>query len=367
MNKINSTCLIYNYAQHYRYGIFSLMDKNNFCDFYFGDHYRDIIKIDYKKFKNYKYELKNIKLPFGFIWQKGAISIFFKNYKNYILLGEYACLSTWVILFLSKLSNKKVYFWSHGWYGNESFIRKFIKKIFFQLAQATFLYGDYAKKLMVAEKIPSNKLHVIYNSLNYDFQIKIRKKIRKSDIFFKKFNNNNPVIFFIGRLTKQKKLDMLFKLLQKSEKSLNFNIVLIGDGPEMTNLVNLSQSLNLSHKCWFYGDCYDEVEIANLIYNSDLCVSPGNVGLTAIHSLMYGTPVITHSNFINQGPEFEAIIYNKTGNFFIENDIDDLHSKVSYWLNNFKDRENHRDQCFKVIDKFYNPKFQFDVIKEVIR
>ena len=36
-------------------------------------------------------------------------------------------------------------------------------------------------------------------------------------------------------------------------------------------------------------------------------VSPGNVGLTAIHSLSYGTPVLTHNNFNNQMPEVESI------------------------------------------------------------
>ena len=52
---------------------------------------------------------------------------------------------------------------------------------------------------------------------------------------------------------------------------------------------------------------YDENEIGDLIYNADLCVSPGNVGLTAIHTLTYGTPVLSHANFPNQMPEFEAI------------------------------------------------------------
>jgi glycosyltransferase involved in cell wall biosynthesis len=42
----------------------------------------------------------------------------------------------------------------------------------------------------------------------------------------------------------------------------------------------------------FYGESYNERELAPLIALADVCVSPGNVGLTAIHALTYGTPVI---------------------------------------------------------------------------
>ena len=68
--------------------------------------------------------------------------------------------------------------------------------------------------------------------------------------------------------------------------------------------------------CIFYGATYDEKELSKLIYMSDLTVSPGNIGLTAIHSLSYGTPVCSHSNFNNQMPESEAIINFENGFFF---------------------------------------------------
>ena len=57
------------------------------------------------------------------------------------------------------------------------------------------------------------------------------------------------------------------------------------------------ENLNLQDQIWFYGACYDESKLGELIFNADLCVSPGNVGLTAVHSMGYGTPVITHNNF----------------------------------------------------------------------
>ena len=57
---------------------------------------------------------------------------------------------------------------------------------------------------------------------------------------------------------------------------------------------------------------------------SDLCVIPGNVGLSAMHAFSVGLPVISHDNFDIQMPEFEAIIDSKTGSFYKHGNIEDL-------------------------------------------
>ena len=59
-------------------------------------------------------------------------------------------------------------------------------------------------------------------------------------------------------------------------------------------LEKLAQPLLKKGLCHFQGAVFDESN-SELIYHSDLCVSPGNVGLTAIHSLTYGVPVATHT------------------------------------------------------------------------
>lgn len=363
---IKKTCLIYNYAQHYRKGIFKLLDYELSVDFYFGDKMDDVKKIDYTELKNFKNELQNIKLFSSIYWQKGAVKLVFKDYDKFILLGEYYCVSTWVILLINFLKKKKTYLWTHGWYGNESYLKKRIKKIFFNLSNGIFLYGDYAKELMIKEGFKENKLHVIYNSLNYEEQYFLRKNLNKSNIYKNHFKNDNPILIFLGRLTSIKKLDYLLKA-QNILKQNNFevNLVFVGDGAEKNNLRKEAVRLCLKSNVWLYGSSYNESEIGHLIYNADVCVSPGNVGLTAIHSLAFGTPVITHDNFANQMPEFEAINDGITGTFFKENDTKDLARKIKWWLTN-KDKNIVKNECFKVIDRFFNPNFQLAVIKKII-
>jgi glycosyltransferase involved in cell wall biosynthesis len=363
-------CLIYNYAHHYRTDIFCLLDKEFSIDFVFGDKYLDVKKMDYSLLDNFKKEVKNkvlFKKPI--YYQTGVLRLFFeKQYSSYLMLGETICVSTWLMLFLCKIFNKKIYFWSHGWYGKESFFRRSIKKIFFSLPDGTFLYNNHSRNLMIKHNFNKNKLHVIYNSLSYDTQLKERSKIKESKIFKNKFNNTNKNLIFIGRLTKVKKLHLLIEALNiLKNRSKHYNLIFIGQGESKQELINLVKKLNLSDVVWFYGASYNEAELSNLIYNADLCVSPGNVGLTAIHSLTYGTPVITHNNFNYQMPEFESIEVNKTGLFFNFDDITSLSNNIELWFDQNLNRNQIREACYKVIDTKFNPYYQIEIFKKFLK
>jgi len=112
---------------------------------------------------------------------------------------------------------------------------------------------------------------------------------------------------------------------------------------------------------------FEEERLGELIYNADVCVSPGNVGLTAIHCLTYGTPVITNDNFTNQGPEFEVIRENVTGAFFKENSVEDLCRKIKAWTSlSSENRESTRKQCQTIIAEHYTPQYQVNVLKNLI-
>ena len=106
---------------------------------------------------------------------------------------------------------------------------------------------------------------------------------------------------------------------------------------------------------------------AELIYNADLCVSPGNVGLTSIHSLMFGCPVISNDDFKTQMPESEVIIKGKTGDFFHAYDSSDLSRSISAWFSHHVDDRNRvRMDCFEIIDNYWNPNFQLNILKQVL-
>jgi len=364
MNKI---CVISNYAPHYRTNIFMLMDKELSCDFYFGNKMKDIKKMDYSLLKNFKKEVKNVIIHKPVYYQKGVLSLLFKKYSEYIITGETICISTWLFLLLSKIFNKKAYVWTHGWYGKETKFQAAVKRFFFSMAEGVLLYGDYAKQLMMKEGFNEKKLYVVYNSLAYDEQTEIRSNIEKTDIFEEHFKNNCHNLIFAGRLTQGKQIDMLLQALSElKQQNANYNLTLVGDGEMKTKLLNMVQELDIQCNVWFYGATYNEHELSGLFYNADLCVSPGNIGLTAIHAMTYGCPVITHGNFSYQMPEFEAIEKEKTGDFFTYNDANSLVQAIKNWFENNYRRDEIRKKCYRVVDEKYNPHYQLNAIKSAL-
>lgn len=361
-------CIIYNFAQHYRTEIFKSISEEFDCDWLFGDSMSDVKKMDYFILQGNVKETHTKRLFGRWYWQPGVIRKLTKNYTHYILLGETRALSTWLFCLLSCLfyPRKRVYFWSHGWYGKETALEKFIKKILFSLPNGgIFLYGNYARKLMIREGFNPDKLFVIHNSLAYSKQLKIRTALSHTNLFHEHFGNDNPNLIFIGRMTKIKRLNQLVEALSiLKRKGFVCNLVIVGDGIERETLHGCVEEKGLQNNVWFYGACYDEQENAQLIYNADLCVSPGNVGLTAIHSMMFGCPVITHNNFPYQMPEFEAIRPGMTGDFFEYGNVDSLADCIKNWLvTHQSNREEIRENCQKEIDAQWTPNYQLRILK----
>ncbi|SNR74650.1 Glycosyltransferase involved in cell wall bisynthesis [Lutibacter agarilyticus] len=364
-----SYCCIFNLAAHYRAPIYKLMDKELNCDFYIGDRvFNPIKKMDYSELYGFKKNLKFTPIMGGFYWQKGAVQLVFKKiYSHFILIGEPHCISTWLILIFAKILNKETFVWTHGWYGRENILKKVLKKIFFSLSTKVLLYGDYAKKLMEKEGFKKNKMICIYNSLDYDKQISIRKKLKSSEIYLNYFRNEAPVILYIGRIQKVKKLDLLIESINKlNDRGSNCNLIIIGEKSEEISFLN--NIIGNERNIWLYGPCYDENKIGELIFNASVCVSPGNVGLTAMHSLVYGTPIITHDNFSNQMPEFEAITEGLTGSFFKEDSLESLCLNIEKWIGfSDKKRDFVRNNCYRIIDEKYNPHVQIEIFKKLLK
>lgn len=364
-------CCIFNIPSLYRERIYIDLDDTYECEWYFEQEKNDINLFDIKRLRSVVV-LPHQKIVGRLYRMKGLTRRLWKrdDFDAYLMIGSPMCISIWMICIVIRIlyPKKKIYFWTHGWYGKETWLEAIVKRTFLKLAHGIFVYGNYAKRLLREQGFKKDNLFVIHNSLSYDMQLELRKLMHRTTIYKNYFNNDNPVIIFIGRLTPVKQLDMLIDAVrQMKERNRECNLALVGDGSMRHELEIQVKNLGISDYVWFYGACYNEAVNAELIYNADLCVSPGNVGLTAVHSLMFGTPVITHDNFAYQMPEFEAIQKGATGDFFSYGHVEALVNIICNWLDeNSKKREEIRLACFNEIDKQWNPNFQMKVIKSVL-
>ena len=360
--------LITNFASHYRSAIYQLIDKEFEADFVFGDKVGDIKPMNYQMLTHQVSIVHNVSMGRGY-YQQGVLKYLVKDYDTYLMAGEFRCISTWfMLLCLRLMPRKRSYLWTHGWLGKERGYKRMLTFLFFWLADGVFVYNRRSRNLMIEGGIPSRKVITLFNSLNYDLQLSLRKTLCSSEIYHHHFGNDRNVIIFIGRLTRIKRLDLVLEAMSLCKKQGEiYNFVLVGDGEARASLEALTIDLKLKGQVWFYGACYDEYQLAQLIYNADLCVSPGNIGLTAIHVLMFGCPAITNNDFDHQMPEFEAIKPGKTGDFFESDNPKALADVIVRWLRtNHNRREVIRKICYEEVDNYWNPHFQLGVIRKTI-
>lgn len=362
-------CCVFNFPTHYRFLIYKKIEEEFNADFIFGDKLPFKLKrFNVSRLHNFKFYLETKFLKY-IHYQKGLVGFFIKSkYEVYIISGELRNISLWICLFSSLFNKKKIVLWSHAYSGKENILTRILKKTFFKMSYHVLTYGDRAKSLMLNSGFQSEDVSVIYNSLDYYTHQKIRLGIKQSDVFAKHFNNQYPTLCFIGRLVKEKKIDMLIEAIYElHQRSYYCNLILIGEEDDEKSLYNKACKLDLLNFVWFYGASYDESTNAQLLYDSTLCISPGDIGLTAIHSLMFGTPIVTHNDFSSHGPEVEAIENENSGLFFIKDDLSDLCSKIIQGVNLFtSQREVTRKKCYKIIDSKYNPDYQISILKKIL-
>jgi glycosyltransferase involved in cell wall biosynthesis len=362
--------IVYHFFAHYRQAVIHELINCSEYNYFFAGERKDPFRANIKPSDvaaSPRYIYTRCFVPFPEILiQTGLIRLALrKDVAVIIFLGDSKFLSTWISAIFARISGKRVLFWTHGWLRYESGLKSFIRCSFYRLGNGMLLYGKRAKQFGLAKGFKSRNMYIVYNSLDTRNQEEIRSRITTKDICEireKIFGHwNRPVIICTGRLIPKLQLDLLLEavsLIQKEGRIID--VLLVGDGIEQDRLKAMAKSKDLS--VFFYGACYEEEMLARLIMSANVMVVPGAIGLTVIHSLIYGTPVITHDDPDEQGPEWEAIISGKNGQLFKKGDTKDLAATIKNWINSDLPDEIIRKQCYNSIDKCYNPSYQVQVI-----
>jgi glycosyltransferase involved in cell wall biosynthesis len=222
---------------------------------------------------------------------------------------------------------------------------------------------------MVALGCKKERLFIIHNSLDTKIQTKLFEKPPVSNIYYSHFQNKQPIAIYIGRIQKRKKIDQLLKAIALCKKKGEIiNVVIVGSIEDDDKLCELPCQLDIADQVWLYGPCYNEILLAELLFNANVSVCPAAIGLSCIHSLSYGTPVITNDDFENQMPEHEAIINRETGSFFQKDNIENLSDQILYWTKkSIPEREMIRNQARQTILEEWSVDYQINMFTSVIK
>lgn len=365
--------VVYHFFAHYRTAVVESLARDRTHEWHFWgdlhDYDSDIKPAQFSDQVRFT-RAPCVKLRGPIMWQRGLMGLALSRKWNAIIfLGSPNYVSTWISAALARLTGKRVLFWSHGWTKPPVGLRSVTRNIFYSLANDLLLYGRWAKTIAIAQGFDPARVHVVSNSLDVAAQRRALEAIpasRPAEVRRELFGEDRtPVLCCTTRLTRLRRLDMLLDAVALlRQRGRPVNVAIIGDGPERGALE--AQATRLGLRVAFLGACYDEARIGEVLLSSNACVAPGQVGLTAMHALAFGVPVVTHGDPSKQMPEFESIVPGSTGSLFEEGNLESLAAAIEPWIRTSVIEPETRRACRAMIDRFWNPEFQTQVILRAV-
>lgn len=277
-----------------------------------------------------------------------------------ILLGNPYIVTNWLVALLLRALGRPVLMWTHGWLRAASGPREWLRNGFYRLADGLLLYGERARAIGVARGFAPDRLHVIHNSLDYALQARIRRSL--PDHTQTARTETAPYLLCVGRLVEELRLDLAIAALRLLVRpgAPPCRLIVVGDGPLRGQLEAMAAGLPVE----FRGAIYDEATLGALISGALAVVSPGKVGLLAMHALAYGAPVVTHDDMARQMPEAEAIEPGRTGLLFRHGEARDLARVMETYAQGHGPRDPAR--AIAVIEQNYTAARQLDLIEAAL-
>jgi glycosyltransferase involved in cell wall biosynthesis len=108
----------------------------------------------------------------------------------------------------------------------------------------------------------------------------------------------HPIVLYVGRLQARKRLDLLLTACANIPEGLQPILWIVGEGPEFSNLVDLSSKIyqNTEFKGRKTG-----TELEEIFRAADIFVLPGTGGLAVQEAMSYALPVIVAEGDGTQG------------------------------------------------------------------
>lgn len=198
-----------------------------------------------------------------------------------------------------------------------------IRKYCYANAAGTLNYSTLAFDILPSYGVDKANIHVTYNSTDTAALRKEMEMVRSSAPILPPSSKR---ILHIGRLVKWKRVDLLIDALGRLLNTFpDAELVVVGDGPELNNLKEQAEKLNLTKHIRFAGAVYSPKELGAYMNESTVYVLAGMGGLSINDAMTYGLPVICS---VCDSTERDLVVEGKNGFFFKEGDAASLSERI---------------------------------------
>jgi sugar transferase (PEP-CTERM/EpsH1 system associated) len=168
--------------------------------------------------------------------------------------------------------------------------------------------NDAAEQCIIKEHIIPSKVLTIHNGVDTD--LFTPKPVNTATKSLLGISPDTPVLGIVARLAKIKDHTTLLQACRIIKDSkFNFKLLIVGDGPLMTELVSLVRELNIQDYVIFTGTRPDVSSLMNIIDIFVLSSLSEGISLTLIEAMLSSLPVVA----TNVGGNPEVVVDGITG------------------------------------------------------
>ena len=177
--------------------------------------------------------------------------------------------------------------WGNYWYkylGRKGIFGKIIEIIVIKSNKKMIAVSNMTKQKLVHHG--AKNIFVISNGIDLDEINSIKPTPDES---------YHSDIIFVGRHIEDKHVDVLIRAIQMTSTTIpDIHCIIVGDGPQHHNLIELSKQLGMTNNITFTG-FLDEKDVVKYMKSSKMMVLPSTregFGMVVIEALACGLPVI---------------------------------------------------------------------------
>jgi glycosyltransferase involved in cell wall biosynthesis len=259
--------------------------------------------------------------------------------------------------------------WGHGFSKSEGAGRRGLRDRLALMADAVAFYNHAAAEAFKARNPSHHGVFVAINSLDQTAIQHAREDwlARPHDLAdFRAANrlDRGPVALFVSRLLEENRVDLL---LHAASKIQGLTVAIVGKGPDLPRLQAIANELDIADRVVFPGPVYGEPSIAPWFLAASLFVYPVNIGLSAMHALGYGLPVVTSDNIAAHNPEIEAVENGVNGVLYPDGDTDALAEAIRATIADEPRRLAMADAARRTVLERFNIPTMVDGLEAAIR
>ena len=277
-----------------------------------------------------------------------------------VVPGNPRYVSTFRFAYQARRRGVGLVIWSQMWSPDSTPLLADIRTRLLAAADAVLTYTDYEADLLRGRLGAAVPIFGAQNALDDQALARVREAWSPARLAeFRHANDlsDRHVLLFCGRLRSvpASDVDVLLQavaILVRDDP--RYLAVIIGDGDERRRLEALSADLDIASSVRWLGAQYDESAIAPWFMSALCSVHPGAIGLSMLHALSYGLPVVTHADRSRHGPEFAALRVGHNGLVFARNDAAELARQIARLCSDRDLRHRMRENAQRTVEQEFS-------------